>query len=81
MQREAAFALRAAPAPVLPSGLLDRLRALPSTAPLPFSPLALDPTGAAVFPAYGTVQPEPSNDATMDTMTHERRRSSFASDD
>ncbi len=62
VQREAAFALRAAPAPALPIGLLDRLRAVPVTTPLPTSALALDPSGAAVFPAYGT-QPDPRNDA------------------
>jgi Putative zinc-finger len=54
VQREAAFALRSAPLPALPTGLVDRLRAVPVTTPLPDPPLALDPTGAAVFPAFGT---------------------------
>ena len=69
-QREAVFALRAAPAPALPIGLLDRLRAVPVTTPLPQVPLALDPSGAAVFPAYGT-------EAAQD-HSHGRRRPPFA---
>jgi anti-sigma factor RsiW len=54
VQREAVWALRAAPAPALPGGLLDRLRAVPSTTPLSGRPLAVDPNGSAVFPAFGT---------------------------
>jgi anti-sigma factor RsiW len=52
-QRAAVWALRAAPAPSLPGGLLDRLRQLPSTTDLPSSPLALAPDGSAVFPSFG----------------------------
>lgn len=62
VQREAVWALRAAPAPSLPCGLLERLRAVPSTTPLSGQPIALDDDGAAVFPAFGTaalVEPSP----------------------
>jgi anti-sigma factor RsiW len=54
VQREAVWALRAAPAPALPLGLLDRLRELPTTTPLSPSVEMLAPDGSAVFPAYGT---------------------------
>jgi anti-sigma factor RsiW len=37
-QREAAWLLRAAPAPELPAGLFDRLQGLPSTTPIPTPP-------------------------------------------
>jgi anti-sigma factor RsiW len=59
VQREAVWALRSAVAPSLPFGLLDRLRAVPSTTPLNQHPLALDPDGSAVFPAFGTSPIEP----------------------
>lgn len=53
-QRAAVWALRAAPAPALPGGLLDRLRALPSTTSLPPSTsVVLAPDGSPMFPAYG----------------------------
>ncbi len=67
VQREAVWALRSAVAPSLPFGLLDRLRAVPSTTPLDQRPLALDPDGSAVFAAFGTptVEPEPSTPHTM----------------
>ena len=52
-QRAAVWALRAAPAPSLPCGLLDRLRELPSTTALPSSSFTLSPEGSAVFPSYG----------------------------
>ena len=54
VQREAVWALRAAPAPALPGDLLERLRAVPSTTPLNGPPIAIDPDGSAVFPAFGT---------------------------
>jgi hypothetical protein len=54
VQREAVWALRAAPVPALPGGLLDRLRAVPSTTPLSGRPIALDTKGTAVFAAFGT---------------------------
>ncbi len=59
VQREAVWALRSAVAPSLPFGLLDRLRAVPSTTPLNQRPVALDPDGSAVFAAFGTPPAEP----------------------
>lgn len=56
-QRDAVRVLRTTPAPALPSGLLDRLRALPDTTPLDGRTVALAPDGTAVFPAFGTVLP------------------------
>ncbi len=50
VQREAAFALRAADNPMLPASLLSRLQDVPSSTPLPPPPSALTPDGAAVFP-------------------------------
>jgi anti-sigma factor RsiW len=62
VQREAVFALRGAPAPALPTGLLDRLRAVPTTTVLATTPpLTLSPDGSASFPSYGT--PHRSDDA------------------
>lgn len=49
VQREAAWALRAAPAPALPSGLLDRLRAVPVTTPVRTLPTALAPDGSTML--------------------------------
>lgn len=60
VQREAVLALRAATVPSLPGGLLDRLRAVPTTTPLTQRPLALDPDGCAVFPAFGTDAASPA---------------------
>lgn len=57
VQREAVWALRAAPAPPLPSGLLDRLRSVPSTTPLNVVPTAIGPDGSAMFAAFGTTTP------------------------
>jgi len=55
-QREAAMMLRAAQAPALPSGLLDRLNGLPMSAPLPPRrgglPTVLDADGIAMFVAH-----------------------------
>lgn len=63
VQREAVWALRAAPAPALPGDLLERLRAVPSTTPLSGRPIALDADGSAVFPAFGTAAfVEPSDE-------------------
>jgi anti-sigma factor RsiW len=57
-QRAAVCALRAAPAPAVPVGLLERLRAVPSTTPLTDAPpMSLAPDGSAVFLAYGSVFP------------------------
>ena len=49
VQREAVLALRAAPAPALPSGLLDRLRAVPVTTPVHTLPTALAPDGSTML--------------------------------
>jgi anti-sigma factor RsiW len=66
VQREAVFALRGAPPPALPSGLLDRLRAVPVTTTLTSPPLALSPDGRAAFPAHGTaIAPRDDDAATM----------------
>jgi hypothetical protein len=55
-QRETAMLLRAAPAPALPSGLLDRLNGLPMSAPLPPPrsglPTVLGTDGTAMFVAH-----------------------------
>jgi hypothetical protein len=55
-QREAAMMLRAAAAPCLPSGLLDRLAGLPMSAQLPPPasglPTVLDADGVAMFVSY-----------------------------
>ncbi len=60
VQREAVWALRSAPAPALPSGLLDRLAALPATTPLRHDPVQLAPDGSAVFPAFAAAdRPQP----------------------
>jgi anti-sigma factor RsiW len=58
-QRAAVWALRAAPAPSLPGGLMDRLRELPSTTALPGSTFSLSPDGSAVFPSYGMSRTQP----------------------
>lgn len=58
VQREAVLVLRSAPPPPLPTGLLDRLRAVPSTTPLDLPPTTLTPDGTTVFPAYGTRLPD-----------------------
>jgi hypothetical protein len=52
-QRAAAAALRTAPAPSLPTNLLDRLRTLPLTTPLPPAPpQAIGPDGNAVLSTF-----------------------------
>ena len=65
VQREAVFALRDAPLPALPSGLLERLRAVPATTVLKSPPLALSPDGSAAFPAHGTSIAPRDDAATM----------------
>lgn len=69
-QRAAVCALRSAAAPMLPAGLLERLRAVPLTTPLSPRPLSLAPDGSAVFPAYG-VNPD-SVGVTRPESTHFR---------
>jgi hypothetical protein len=56
VQREAVWALRAAPAPALPGGLLDRLRGLPETTPITTPvPSAVAPDGRAMLSALAPV--------------------------
>jgi hypothetical protein len=52
VQREAAFALRAAPAPDLPSSLLDRLRTVPQTTPITTLPTAVAPDGSTMLATF-----------------------------
>jgi anti-sigma factor RsiW len=54
-QREAAYVLRAAPAPLLPFGLLDRLRDVPTTTPLTTVPGSIAPDGTAMFATFGSM--------------------------
>jgi len=51
-QREAAMALRAAPAPALPSSLLDRLRTVPLNTPITTLPTAIAPDGSTVLSTF-----------------------------
>ena len=55
VQREAVWALRAAPAPSLPVGLLDRLREVPVTTPLSLLPTSIAPDGSTVLAAFGSM--------------------------
>jgi hypothetical protein len=55
VQREAAWALRAAPAPALPTGLLDRLREVPSATRLQLPPTALGADGSTLLATFGTL--------------------------
>lgn len=52
VQREAVWALRAAPAPPLPTGLLDRLREVPVTTPVRQIPTHVDQNGTAMFASF-----------------------------
>jgi hypothetical protein len=67
IQREAAGVLRAAAAPSLPSGLADRLRALPQLTPVSAVPMTFGPDGTPQFRAHGAgrdipapISPEPA---------------------
>jgi hypothetical protein len=77
VQREAVWALRAAPAPSLPSGLLDRLRSVPSNTPINVSPSVMAPDGSAMFAAFGTMTAAaivpPRRDDSTRTETRARR--------
>lgn len=57
VQREAVWALRAAPAPALPSGLLDRLREVPETTPLSLPPTSFGPDGSTLMATFGSLTP------------------------
>lgn len=53
VQREAAVALRAAPAPALPTNLLDKLRTVPMNTPLPTPPhTVVGPDGNAMLATF-----------------------------
>ena len=52
VQREAVWALRAAPAPSLPVGLVDRLRSVPITTPVTNVPSAFDEHGSALLSTF-----------------------------
>jgi hypothetical protein len=54
VQREAIWAMRAAPAPALPTSLLERLRDVPAHTPLQGPPDAVAPDGTGAFAAFGT---------------------------
>jgi anti-sigma factor RsiW len=49
VQREAVWALRAAPAPPLPTGLMDRLRAVPAITPIAQVPTHVAEDGTTMF--------------------------------
>jgi hypothetical protein len=51
VQREAVWALRAAPSPALPSGLVERLRGLPDVTPIHTVPTVIDQHGNAMISA------------------------------
>jgi hypothetical protein len=51
-QREAAMALRSAPAPALPSSLLDRLRTVPLNTPITTLPTAIADDGSTVLATF-----------------------------
>jgi len=53
VQREAVWALRAAPAPALPTALLDRLREVPLTTPIQSVSTALADDGTTMFASFG----------------------------
>jgi hypothetical protein len=55
VQREAVWALRAAPAPALPGGLLARLREVPVTTPLTAVPGTVSADGTAMFATFGAM--------------------------
>jgi anti-sigma factor RsiW len=51
VQREAVWALRSAGAPAMPSDLVDRLRTVPLTTPIPTLPAAIDRDGTPMLSA------------------------------
>lgn len=78
-QREAAFALRAAPAPCMPTGLLDRLRGLPEVTPVSSVPTVVAQDGTTMFSTLTPVaaflpssRPTPNSGAD-DARTHRGR--------
>lgn len=63
VQREAVWALRAAPAPALSSDLLDRLRSVPATTPIKTVPTAVDDDGTVMFASFGAAALVPEQKA------------------
>ena len=55
VQREATSVLRTAPAPALPTSLVDRLRTVPMTAPLPPPTGTIGPDGNLVISTLGSI--------------------------
>jgi anti-sigma factor RsiW len=56
VQREAALALRAASAPPVPSDLVEKLRTVPLTTPIPVPPpSAIAPDGTTMFSVFAPV--------------------------
>lgn len=49
VQREAAWALRTAPAPALPVELFERLQSVPQTTPIAPSPTVIGPDGSTLL--------------------------------
>ena len=72
-QREAAFILRTAPTPSLPSGLLDRLAGLPMSTSLPPPagglPIVIGPDGAPVIAAGPLATDEPEQPRTCQSAS------------
>ncbi len=52
VQREAAWALRAAPAPAVPSALAARLRSVPMTTPITTLPTVVAPDGSTMLATF-----------------------------
>lgn len=76
-QREAVWALRAAPPPPLPSGLFERLQEVPQTTPIRTLPTAIGPDGSAVLPNFAPMAafvPTTNGSAATDQRTGHRGR-------
>jgi anti-sigma factor RsiW len=73
VQREAVWALRAAPAPSLPSGLLARLRDVPATTPITRVPTHVDENGTTMFAAFGAAAFVPPAPASASARSRSRR--------
>jgi hypothetical protein len=57
VQREAVFALRAAPAPALPLGLASRLRSVPQTTPIEQLPTVVAEDGTTMLATFAHIAP------------------------
>jgi hypothetical protein len=55
VQREAVFALRAAPTPALPAALASRLRAVPQTTPIEQAPTVIGADGTTMLATFAPV--------------------------